>query len=190
MSGPNQTRDTDGGNDEVLPADVIPDPEELLKREHTLNGGILFGLDGYIVEIQARAMSVLDEPMPWHMATKISGMARGAISESLDRIAGSFAKIGFPTTEVSILINLVPADLPKEGTWLDLPLAIILLQAAGHLPDLPEHREGDFVLAGELGIHGEIRRVPGILSLAMKAKPGQKLIVPAGNETSHIHHDD
>jgi len=182
MSAPNPPRKPEEGNEEILSADIIPEPEELLKREHTLNGGILFGLDGYIVEIQARAMDVLDEPTAWHWATKISGMARGAIGEALDRIAGSFAKIGFPTTEVSILINLVPADLPKEGTWLDLPLAIILLQAAGHLPDLPEHREGDYVLAGELGIHGEIRRVPGILSLAMKAKPGQKLIVPAGNE--------
>ncbi len=169
-------------DEDIFTAQIVPDPEELLKREHTLNGGILFGLDGHIVEIQARAMSVLDEPTPWHHATKISGMARGAISESLDRIAGSFSKIGFPSTEVSILVNLVPADLPKDGTWLDLPLAIILLQAAGHLPDLPEHREGDFILVGELGIHGEIRRVPGILSLAMKAKPGQKLIVPTGNE--------
>src|SRR5690606_800574 len=54
--------------------------------------------------------------------------------------------------------------------------------AAGHLPDLPEHREGDFVLMGELGIHGEVRRVPGALSLASRAKPGQSLIVPLGNE--------
>lgn len=189
MSAQEPSRKNAQPDEEIPFVEAMPDPEELLTRDHSLNGGILFGLDGYIVEIQARAMSVLKKPAPWHgtapgkaPAVKISGMARGAIQESLDRIAGSFAKLGIIDTEVDILVNLVPADLPKEGTWLDLPLAIILLQAAGKLPDLPEHREGDFILLGELGIHGEIRRVPGVLSLAMRAKPGQKLIVPAGNE--------
>ncbi len=65
---------------------------------------------------------------------------------------------------------------------MDLPLAIILLQAAGILPHLPEHRQGEYILFGELGIHGEVRRVPGALSLAFTAKPGQSLIVPSGNE--------
>lgn len=135
-----------------------------------------------MIEIQARAMQVLPKPYPWSHVTKITGMARGAISESLDRISGAFAKFGISQPEVEILINLVPADLPKEGTWLDLPLAIIALQAGGVLPDLPEHEEGDYILFGELGIHGEVRRVPGVLSLAHCAKPGQVLIVPAGNE--------
>ena len=162
----------------ALPA---PNLKDLLTKDHTLNGGILFGLEGHIIEIQARAMAI-KPPISWRAATKISGMARGAISEALDRISGSFSKIGYPETEVEILVNLVPADLPKEGTWLDLPLAIILLQAAGKLPHLSELRQGDYILIGELGIHGEVRRVPGVLSLAMRAKPGQKLIVPAGNE--------
>ncbi len=56
------------------------------------------------------------------------------------------------------------------------------MQAAGILPDLPEHLEGDYLLLGEIGIHGDIRRVPGALSIAFQAKPGQKLIVPSGNE--------
>ena len=156
--------------------------EELLRRDHTLNGGILFGLDGYIIEVQARAVEVLNKPRPWKQVTTISGLAAGAISEVMDRIAGAFAKLAIPQPEVEILVNLAPADLLKEGTWLDLPIAVILLQAAGYLPDLPEHIEGDFVLMGEVGIHGEIRRVPGALSLAFCAKPGQALIVPAGNE--------
>ena len=161
---------------------------DLLKRDHTLNGGVLVGLDGYFIEIQARAVEVLREPMPFEAkwqngrTTTITGMANGAIKESLQRIGGAFAKLGINTSDVRILVNLAPADLPKYGTWLDLPLAIILLQASGYLPDLPEHKEGDFVLMGELGIHGEIRRVPGALSLACRAKPGQSLIVPSGNE--------
>jgi len=156
---------------------------DLLRRDHSLNGGILVGLDGFIVEIQARAVDVLREPKDWDSRyVTISGMTRGAAKEVLNRIKGAFAKLQIPKPEVEILINLAPADLFKGGTWLDLPLAVILLQAAGMLPDLPEQMEGDYILLGELGIHGEVRRVPGALSLAYIAKPGQQLIVPAGNE--------
>ena len=154
----------------------------LLKRDHTLNGAILFGLDGHIIEIQARAIEVLRRPCSLSQATTITGMATGAVREVLQRIGGAFAKLGIPESNVEILINLAPADLPKYGTWLDLPLAIIMLQASGYLPDLPEHKEGDFIIVGEVGIHSEIRRVPGALSLAFGAKPRQSLIVPSGNE--------
>ncbi len=156
--------------------------KDLLKRDHTLNGGILFGLDGHIIEIQARAMEVLRTPHPWREVTNISGMANLTVQESVLRISGAFAKIGIPDPQVVIQINLTPASVVKEGSWLDLPLAIIMLQAAGYLPDLPEHLEGDFILMGEVGLHGDIRRVPGALSIAFNAHPGQSLIVPAGNE--------
>jgi len=155
---------------------------DLLARDHTLNGGILFGLDGYVIEVQARAMEVLKRPAPWPAVTDVSGMAGVAVREATVRIAGAFAKLRIPEPEVSIQINLTPASVLKEGSWLDLPLAIIMLQAAGVLPDLPEHLEGDFILMGEVGLHGELRRVPGALSIAYIAKPGQSLIVPAGNE--------
>lgn len=155
---------------------------DLLRRDHTLNGGVLLGIEGHFIEIQARATEVLARPKSVTDAATITGMATGAVRESLQRIAGAFAKLAIPKSEVEILVNLAPADLPKFGTWLDLPLAIILLQASGYLPDLPDHQEGDFVLMGEIGIHGEVRRVPGALSLAYRAKPGQSLIVPSGNE--------
>lgn len=156
--------------------------EHLLDRNHSLNGGIVFGIDGYVVEIQARAIDVLSSPSPVTDVTKISGMAGGAIREAKDRILGAFSRLRIPPSPVGILINLAPASLEKAGTWLDLPLAIIMLQAAGHLPDLPDHKEGDYILLGELGLHGEVRRVPGALSVAHIAKPGQSLIVPTGNE--------
>jgi magnesium chelatase family protein len=155
---------------------------QLLTRDHTLTGGILHGIDGYFIEIQARAVKVTKFPIEWRGAVSITGMARGTVYESLDRIAGAFAKLQIPEPQVEILINLAPADLPKDGTWLDLPLAIIMLQASGYLPDLHETQEGNFVLLGELGLHGELRRVPGVLSLAYNAKPGQTLIIPSGNE--------
>jgi magnesium chelatase family protein len=155
---------------------------ELLTRDHALSDGILLGLDGYVIEVQARAMEVLRGPTPWPQATGVSGMAGVAVREATIRIAGALAKLQIPEPEVSIQINLTPASVLKEGSWLDLPLAIIMLQASGYLPDLPEHREGDYVLMGEVGLHGELRRVPGALSVAYVARSGQTLIVPAGNE--------
>ena len=136
--------------------------QDLLTRDHTLHGGVLVGIDGFVIELQARAMEVLSSPVPVASAIRISGMARGAVSEALDRIAGAFAKFRVAQSEVSISVNLAPADLPKDGTWLDLPLAIISLQAAGLLPDIPEKIESEYILMGELGLHGEVRRVPGI----------------------------
>lgn len=166
-----------------LPQRAIPvNLRELLNRSHTLYGGVLLGLEGQLIELQARATEIINTPVPWRGAVTISGMARGAVSEALDRLTGAFRAIGIPDPRVEILVNLAPPDLPKDGTWLDLPLAIILLQASGYLPDYPDHLEGDLVLAGEIGLHGELRRVPGVLSLAMRAKPGQSLILPAGNE--------
>ena len=155
---------------------------QLIKRDHTLLGGILIGIDGHLIELQARAISINRQPQSIFDSVWITGMAKGAVGECLARIAGAFSKLEIPPLDVSVLINLAPADLPKLGTWLDLPIAIIILQAMGYLPDLPDHRESDFILIGEVGLHGEIRRVPGALSLAHKAKMGQKLIVPAGNE--------
>lgn len=154
----------------------------LLRRDHTLSGGILFGIDGHLIELQARAVEVNYSPRPITESFRITGMAGIAIQEARMRIEGAFSKLGIKTSDVEVLINLAPADLPKRGTWLDLPIAILLLQACGILPDLPNRREDDFILMGELGLHGEIRRVPGALSVAFEAKPGQSLIVPKGNE--------
>jgi len=154
----------------------------LPSRDHSLLGGMVFGIDGHVIELQARAMEVQRKPVPWRYSTSITGMATGATRESLARIAGAFSKYNIPDPQVDILVNLAPADLEKGGAWLDLPIAIIILQAAGMLPDLPEDNESNYILMGELGLHGEMRRVPGALSIAYNANPGQKLIVPKGNE--------
>ncbi len=156
--------------------------DQLLRKDHTLYGGILNGIDGQIIELQGRATALLKTPKPIIECCSITGMTRGAVKESLHRIAGSFSKLGIANSPVSLLINLAPAGIEKSGTWLDLPLAVILLQVAGMLPDLSKDKESKFILFGELGIHGELRRVPGALSLAFCAKPGQSLIVPKGNE--------
>lgn len=67
--------------------------EELLRRDHTLYGAVLFGLDGRMVELQARAIEVLSRPSTWQCVTGITGMPRGAVNEALDRISGAFSKL-------------------------------------------------------------------------------------------------
>lgn len=156
--------------------------DHLLRRDHTLMGGIVSGIDGVLIEVQARATKVLRSPSPFRDCVRVTGMAKGSVYESLDRISGAFSKLGIGNCPVDILINLAPAAVEKGGAWLDLPLALIMLQAAGMLPDLDESKEKSLLLFGELGIHGELRRVPGALSLAFCADPGQALIVPKGNE--------
>ena len=94
------------------------------------------GLDGLMIEIQARAMDLFPDGIPWQRALKITGMPTGAVREARDRIIGAFRACGIPDPQAEILINLTPPSVPKEGTWLDLPLAIIMLQAAGLLPEL------------------------------------------------------
>lgn len=156
--------------------------EHLLRRDHTLLGAILYGIDGHIVELQGRATKVLPKPIPLVDACEITGMARMPVRESLRRIAGAFSKLGIGPSPVKVLINLAPATLEKDGAWLDLPLAVLMLQVAGLLPDLNEDQEKRFLLFGEIGIHGELRRVPGSLALAFQAQPNQSVIVPKGNE--------
>jgi magnesium chelatase family protein len=156
--------------------------DHLLRRDHTLHGAILFGIDGQMVELQGRATKVLNRARPVAESCLVTGMARGSVREATTRISGAFSKLGKADSPVEILINLAPATLEKDGSWLDLPLAILMLQVAGILPDLPLAREKNFIRFGEIGIHGELRRIPGALSLAYRAKPGQSLIVPSGNE--------
>src|SRR4026207_1564758 len=61
---------------------------ELLRLDHNLTGGILFGRDGHLIKLEARAMAILPEPCPVADCVKISGMARECVREALDRIAG------------------------------------------------------------------------------------------------------
>jgi magnesium chelatase family protein len=65
---------------------------DLLRRDHTLNGGILVGLDGHVVEVQARAVEVLRKPGSWDSPT-ITGMNVDAALEVKQRIKGAFAKL-------------------------------------------------------------------------------------------------
>ena len=110
----------------------------------------------------------------------LSGLADTAVKESYDRIRAAMANIGFKPPTADITINLSPADIRKEGTGYDLPLAIGILAAHGKISAamLPE-----YMMIGELGLDGTLKPVSGILSVAIRARKEKfkGLLVPIEN---------
>jgi len=100
------------------------------------------------------------------------GLPDAAVKESLDRVLSSLANTGYSSPRTRVTINLAPGDLRKEGASFDLPIALCLLAAMGQMPG---DKLKDYLIAGELGLSGETRRVRGGLSMAMLAsKAGKK----------------
>jgi magnesium chelatase family protein len=111
--------------------------------------------------------------------TSIVGLPETAVKEARDRVRVAIqnAQIDYPARRVTV--SLAPADLPKDGGRFDLPIALGILAAAGHLPkESLVHHE----FLGELALSGELRAVNGVLPAAIKAaRAGRALIVPKAN---------
>ena len=111
----------------------------------------------------------------------LSGLADTAVKESYDRIRAAIENNGFKAPTAEITINLSPADIRKEGTGYDLPLAIGILAAHNKIAaDLLS----ETMLIGELGLDGQLKPVSGALPVAIRARKEKfkRLIVPKENE--------
>ncbi len=110
----------------------------------------------------------------------LSGMADTAVKESYDRICAALPNIGFKTPTACLTINLSPADLKKEGSGFDLPMAVGILGADGKIDG---SRLQDYMLVGELGLDGQLKPVRAILPIAIRARKEKfkGLIVPKDN---------
>ena len=108
------------------------------------------------------------------------GLPDAAVKESKDRVTTAIANSGYRWPRGRTTINLAPADIRKEGPSFDLPIALGML-AIAHGRDLP--RFADCCIAGELALTGAVRRVTGVLPMAIEARRRGKavLIVPAEN---------
>ncbi len=111
----------------------------------------------------------------------LTGLADAAVKESHDRIAAALLNTGYKFPVADITANLAPADLKKEGSAFDLPLAIAILAANGKMP--ADHL-GKNMLVGELSLDGTLQPVKGALPIAIKARAEhfKGLIVPKSNE--------
>ena len=110
----------------------------------------------------------------------LSGLADTAVKESYDRIKAAISNIGFKPPTAEITINLSPADIRKEGSGYDLPLAIGILAAHNKID---YSQLGEFMMIGELGLDGKLKPVNGALPVAIRARKEQfkGLIVPTEN---------
>jgi len=110
----------------------------------------------------------------------LSGMADTAVKESYDRISAALPNIGYITPSACLTINLSPADLKKEGSGFDLPMAVGILAADGKVDC---GRLKDYMLVGELGLDGKLKPVRAVLPIAIRARKERfkGLIVPKDN---------
>ena len=114
---------------------------------------------------------------PGNVAFAMVGLADKAVGESRERVRACFRALGLALPPQRITVNLSPADLAKEGSHYDLPIALGLLAAMGVIPR--ESIEGMVVL-GELALDGSLSRVPGVLPAAIAARAaGCGVICPA-----------
>ena len=110
----------------------------------------------------------------------LSGLADTAVKESYDRIRAAITNNGFKPPTADITINLSPADIRKEGSGYDLPLAIGILAAHGKIS---ETMLGQYMMIGELGLDGKLKPINGVLPVAIRARKEKfkGLIVPREN---------
>jgi magnesium chelatase family protein len=113
----------------------------------------VIGLDAYTVEVETH----LERGLP---NLSIVGLPDSVVRESKDRINAAIKNSGYVFPIKKITVNLAPADIKKEGSSYDLPIAVAILGATGQL-DI--ERTKDFIILGELSLDGLVRPVKGAL---------------------------
>jgi magnesium chelatase family protein len=136
----------------------------------------VYGIDAHIIDVEVdfSGIQVAEDRF------STVGLPDAAVRESRDRVRAALRNSGFTLPPTHITINLAPADLKKEGSGFDLPIAVGILGAYGAL----ENRDlSQYLTVGELGLDGSVRGVPGMLPIAVAAKQRgiANLIVPAAN---------
>jgi magnesium chelatase family protein len=125
------------------------------------------GMDAPIVTVEVH----LSRGLP---SCAIVGLAKTAVKESRDRVRGAILSSGFEVPRQRIIVNLAPADLPKEGGRFDLPIALGVLAASGQIP---LKNLDQYVFLGELALNGELRNIRGSLVAALSLRKTEGILV-------------
>ena len=133
---------------------------------------VLYGLEGYLAEVQVDISS----GMPYW---DVVGLPDISVKEAKERVKTAIKNSGFEFKSRKIVVNLSPADLKKEGTYFDLPIAIGILQSLGEVKKI----ENNIAFIGELSLDGSINKINGVLPICMEAKRLgiNKIILPKEN---------
>jgi magnesium chelatase family protein len=127
--------------------------------------------------IEVRPVDVQVQVAPGMPAFTIVGLPDKAVSEARERVRSAMIASGLALPARRITINLAPADLPKEGSHYDLPIALGLMAAIGAIP---HDAVSGFTVLGELGLDGSVAPVAGVLPAAIGANArGEGLMCPA-----------
>lgn len=131
------------------------------------------GFEGQIIEVETDTSNGLP-------GFQIVGMGNKAIDEAKERVRRAISNSNLDFPKNKIIVNLAPAELPKDGTYFDLPIAISILEATGQIR--PEETK-DCLFAGELALNGDIRPIKGIINIieAAKQKRVKTVFIPAHN---------
>jgi magnesium chelatase family protein len=134
----------------------------------------VYGIEAYLVDVEVNISTGGNGQFV------IVGLPDAAVRESRNRILPAIRNNGFGAPYQRIVINLGPADLKKEGSAFDLPMAIGILGGHGLLA---KQDISDYLMVGELSLDGKLRPVKGVLSIAMLARDRKipHLLVPLGN---------
>jgi len=141
----------------------------------TLSAAV-YGIDASIIEVEVDISGVKTSEDHFHTV----GLPDAAVRESRDRVRAALKNCGYDIPLTQITINLAPADIRKEGSGFDLPMALGILGAYG---GLNKKELQDCVFVGELSLDGGVRGVRGALPIAIEAR-GKKiprLVVPELN---------
>ncbi|MHC4624458.1 MAG: YifB family Mg chelatase-like AAA ATPase [Planctomycetota bacterium] len=143
----------------------------MLARLHSVT---LAGIDGIVCEVE------VDVARGGFEKSLIVGLPDTAVKESTERVKSAIINSGYKYPKTQSLINLAPADVKKAGPAFDLPIALGMLVGQGVLVSSGLK---DFVIVGELALDGRVRRVNGVLNMAMTAgeKGFGRMIVPLEN---------
>jgi len=132
----------------------------------------IVGLDAFEVEVETDLRPAIPRFV-------IVGLPDASLKESQERVESAIKNSDLEWPQAKIVVNLAPADLRKEGTAFDLPIALAILCANGQCDPQPLSR---YLIAGELSLDGSLRPVHGVLPMALKARQlGLGVIVPQGN---------
>ena len=128
-----------------------------------------------IIEVSTGGMILEGKP-----GYSLVGLPDNAVREGYQRVESALRNIGLALPRLRIVVNLAPADLRKEGSHYDLPLAISILAATGQLP---QTALSDMMMMGELALDGSLRPIRGALPIALMAKEEgfKHLILPPEN---------
>ncbi|MBI4822737.1 MAG: YifB family Mg chelatase-like AAA ATPase [Nitrospirae bacterium] len=136
-------------------------------------GASVVGIDAHMVEVE---VDISGRGLPYF---SIVGLPDTAVKESKDRVRSALKNIGLNFPLKPITVNLAPADLKKEGSSFDLPIAVGMMAGEGVIA--VGSTEG-FIFTGELSLDGRVKPIRGALSIALLAKAKNlKLILPADN---------